>query len=360
MLLQRNDKLGITVLLVAASAVAVSCSRKVDDTQVAQSIQSQIQKDTAISGQVTVQSADGVVTLSGQVPNDAARVLAAREAAEAPGVKQVINNLIVTPSAAMPPASTEAAAPPGNSVASQPSRRSARERREAHPAHQETMSENTPPAQPEPPPSPAPAAAPPPEPAPAETEPPLPPPPSPVKYAIPAGTAISVRLIDALDSSRNKVGDTFRATLNAPIRVDGEVVVPSGADVEGRVVDASNAGRFSGHAELKLELTKLTFHGHVYPLNTEDYQRTSAGRGKGTAETVGGGAALGAIIGAIAGGGKGAAIGGLAGAGAGGAARGVMKGKAITFPSETVLSFKLQEPVTVVTMPGESGSRPRD
>ena len=359
MLLKRNDKLGITVLLMAASAVAVGCSRKVDGSQVAQSIQSQIQKDTAINGQVTVQSADGVVTLSGQAPSDAARALAAREAADAPGVSQVINNIIVTPSAAMPPASAETS-PPENSAASQSARHLARERRKAHPAHQETEAANAPPAEPAPPVSPPPEAAPAPESAPAEAEPPLPPPPAPVKYAIPAGTTISVRLIDSLDSSRNKVGDTFRATLNSPIRMNGEVVVPSGADVEGRVVDASNAGRFSGRAELKLELTKLTFHGHVYPLNTEDFQRAGTARGKGTAETVGGAAAIGAIIGAIAGGGKGAAIGGLAGAGAGGAARGVMKGKAITFPSETVLSFKLQEPVTVVTMPGENDSHPRE
>ena len=174
-----------------------------------------------------------------------------------------------------------------------------------------------------------------------------------MKYTIPAGKTIAIRLIDALDSTKNKEGDTFRATLQSPIRIDGEVAVPSGADVEGRVVDVANAGRFTGHAELKLSLTKLTSHGHVYPLNTEDYDSSGGGRGKGTAETVGGGAALGAIIGAIAGGGKGAGVGTLAGAGAGGVARGVKKGKGITFPSETVLTFKLTDPVTVTTMPGE-------
>jgi hypothetical protein len=175
-----------------------------------------------------------------------------------------------------------------------------------------------------------------------------------VKYTIPAGTAISVRLIDSLDSGRNKVGDTFRATLNTPVRADGEVVIPAGVNVEGRVVDASNAGRFSGHSELKLELTKLTSHGSVYPLQTQTYDRADQGRGKGTAETVGGGAAIGAIIGAIAGGGRGAAIGTIAGAGAGGAARGVKSAPRVVLPSETVLSFQLQEPLTVINRKGTS------
>lgn len=343
MLTRRIDQLAGAALLAAGLVVAAGCSRVPDDGQITQSIQSQIRKDTAINGQVSVQSAGGVVTLSGQVSSDAERALAAREAADTAGVKQVINNLTVGP----PPPETAA-------TPAQP----ARERR--RPAAREPRQEvaaNAPPAEPAQPVAPAPSMAPPPEPEPAPAEPPppapLPPPPAPQKRTIPAGAILSVRLIDALDSARNKVGDTFHATLNAPIRLDGEVVAASGADVEGRVVDASNAGRFSGHSELKLELTKLTVRGHVYALNTEDYQRASGGRGKGTAETVGGGAALGAIIGAIAGGGRGAAIGTLAGAGAGGAARGARKGKGISFPSETVLSFKLQEPVTVVTMPRE-------
>ena len=115
-----------------------------------------------------------------------------------------------------------------------------------------------------------------------------------------------------------------------------------------------------GHAELKLELTKLTSRGHVYQLNTENFDTAGAGRGKGTAQTVGGGAVLGAIIGAVAGGGKGAAVGTVAGAGAGGAARGVMKGKAITFPSESVLSFKLQVPLLVETMPDKDEAQRRE
>jgi hypothetical protein len=168
---------------------------------------------------------------------------------------------------------------------------------------------------------------------------------------------LSVRLINGLDSSRNRVGDTFRATLNAPIRDGGEVVISAGANVEGRVVDVSNAGPYSGHSELRLELTKLIWQGEAYALQTESYGRADSGRGKGTAQAVGGTAAVGAIIGAIAGGGKSAAIGSMAGAGAGGLARGAAKPQPITFPPETVLTFKLLQPVTVVS--GQTTSNPR-
>jgi hypothetical protein len=128
------------------------------------------------------------------------------------------------------------------------------------------------------------------------------------------------------------VGDTFRGTLNAPIRDGGDMVVPAGAHVEGRVVDVSSAGPFSGHSELKLELTKLIYQGEVYALQTESYGRAGNGRGKGTAQAVGGTAAVGAALGA-------------------------MKEQPITFPPETVLTFRLLQPVTVVS--GQATSNPR-
>ena len=364
-------KIAVIGLCGAGLVAMIGCSERPDDQKIVQTIQTQLQKDDAVSGEVTVESLLGTVTLNGHVSNEAARKLAAREAAAAPGVKQVINNLTVTEP-------VEAASAP----AARPSRQERRERehRERAPrpsAKPDLVALNTaPPAVPAPAPAPAPvrAAAPMPAPVPAPVpaaarEPerfaPLTPsaptrPPAPSKYTIPEGTTLTVRLIDTIDSSKNKPGDTFRATLNAPIRVDGDVAIPAGADVEGRIVDAANAGRFSGHSELKLELTKLTTHGNVYDLQTADYDRSGQGRGKGTAEAVGGGAAVGAIIGAIAGGGKGAAIGTVAGAGAGGAARGVKGGQSVRFPSESVLSFRLEQSITVAAGNGnESGDTRR-
>ena len=346
-------KPAVTILCMAGLMVAIGCAPAPDDKQIVQAIQSEFQKDSAITGEVTIESARGVVTLNGHVFNEAARKLAAREAAGAAGVKEVVNNLTVT----APAAETAEAAPAPVRRRSEDPRKSepARRRAPAAPAiREETIAAATPPPQAVPPGNPAPTAAPVtvtpepaavPAPAPAPALPPPPPPPA--KHTIPAGTAVSVRLIDSIDSSRNKVGDSFRATLNAPIRVDGDVVVPTGAEVEGRLVDASNAGRYSGHSELKLELTQLKVHGEAYALQTTDYDRAGGGRGKGTAETVGGGAAIGAIIGALGGGGKGAAIGTIAGAGAGGVARGAKGAPAMRLPSETVLSFTLQQPVTI-------------
>ncbi|MFN7996041.1 MAG: BON domain-containing protein [Bryobacteraceae bacterium] len=350
--METHRKLAMALLGIASLMAVLSCSRQPDDRQLTQTIQSQIHHDNAINGSVTVSSANGVVTLDGQVPNYAARSLAAREAADTPGVKQVINNLTVQGDSSQP--TTGSAGRPARQTQAQAPR--VRQRPAAAASYEPQQAANQVPPE-EPQSSAAPSPEPQPVQQPAETvpapPPPPPPPPAPVKHTIPSGTNVNVRLIDSLDSNRNKPGDTFRATLRNAIREDNEVVVPAGADVEGRVVESAAAGRLTGHAELKLELVQLSWHGHKYTLNTEELQRAGEGRGKGTAEAAGGGAVLGALIGAIAGGGKGAAIGTIAGAGAGGAARGARKGKGIVYPSETVLTFRLQEPITVVTLPDD-------
>src|SRR5207244_2524448 len=117
--------------------------------------------------------------------------------------------------------------------------------------------------------------------------------------------------------------------------------------IEGRVVDAKSAAHFKGNSELALELVQLSYNGHTYQLDSSRWQKQGAGRGKRTAVMVGGGAALGAAIGAIAGGGKGAAIGAGAGAATGTGVKAVTKGEKVELPSETMLDFELQNPVTV-------------
>lgn len=169
---------------------------------------------------------------------------------------------------------------------------------------------------------------------------------------IPAGEPLLVRMIDSVDSKKNNVGDIFHASLETDLTINNVVVAPKGADVYGRLAEAKEAGHFSGSSELQLELTRMVINGHDYPLVSSDYTLKGKGRGGDTAKKVGGGAALGAIIGAIAGGGKGAAIGAGVGAGAGGAVQVLTRGKEVNVPSETLLEFRLQQPVTVPVTQG--------
>jgi hypothetical protein len=175
---------------------------------------------------------------------------------------------------------------------------------------------------------------------------------------IPDGTELSIRLIDPLDSEKNQVGDSFRATLNHSIVVDERTAVPAGADVMGRVIDVKGATHFTGKAVLAVELVSLTMGGKSYELRTQEFRKEGVARGKNTAEKVGGGAALGAIIGGIAGGGKGAAIGATVGAGAGGGVNAVTKGQKIQFPTESVLNFRLANSVTVTPGAVRNSDRP--
>jgi hypothetical protein len=168
--------------------------------------------------------------------------------------------------------------------------------------------------------------------------------------SIPAGTAVLVRMIDSVDSSRNRVGDIFHASLEDQLVVDNTVIAPKGADAYGRLANAKSAGHISGSSELTLELTGIRINGQIVPLSSTDYDVAGKGRGKQSAERIGGGAAVGAIIGAIAGGGKGAAIGAGVGAGAGTAVQVMTHGEQVRIPSETLLEFRLQQPVNV-TLP---------
>lgn len=158
-------------------------------------------------------------------------------------------------------------------------------------------------------------------------------------------------MIDGVDSAVNNAGEIFHASLDAPLVVDDQVVVPKGADVYVRLSNASSAGHMTGKSELHLELIKLEYQGRSYPLVSSTYSLAGSSRGKDTATKVGGGAALGAIIGALAGGGKGAAIGAGVGAGAGGVYQGATRGKQVKIPSETKIDFQLDQAATVTVMP---------
>lgn len=170
---------------------------------------------------------------------------------------------------------------------------------------------------------------------------------------IPAGTSVFVRMIDGIDSAVNQVGDPFHASLENALVVGDRVLAPKGADAYGRLTQAKDAGKISGGAELTLELTGIRIGNTVVALNSTDYDVSGKGRGTQSAQRIGGGAVLGTIIGAIAGGGKGAAIGGVVGAGAGTAVQVSTHGQSVRVPSETVLEFRLQSDVPA-PLPGPS------
>ena len=344
------------VLLIATMGLTVACNQAPNDSQIQSQLQDKLKSDSGLQGKnLGVQSENGAVTLSGTVDNDAQRDAASRYAAAVPGVKQVINNLQVAPAtAAVAPAPTPEPAPQETPKPAPAVRRDPPPRRHVSPkpvaevasagagagaasmamAHQDS--------------SPAPVQVVPSTP---------PPPPPPQKVTIPAGTTLAVRLVDAIDSEKNQPGETFRATLNSPLAVDGEIAIPAGYDVEGHLVDVKSAGKFAGQSVVVLQLDRISVGGRSYSVQTDQYKRQGSSRGKNTAEKVGAGAAIGAIIGGIAGGGKGAGIGAAAGGGLGGGVQAATKGQQIKLPSETVLNFTLQNPLTVIPAGGPDSHR---
>ena len=192
--------------------------------------------------------------------------------------------------------------------------------------------------------APAPAATPPPAP-PAPAAAPAPKPPEHVEIA--AGTVVTIRMIDGIDSSRNQAGEEFAATVDSPIVVDDHAVVSRGADARVRLAQAKSAGTMTGQSQLQLELVALTINGVPYPTKSGYYEQHGGSRSRRSAETIGGGAVLGALIGGILGHGKGAAIGSVAGAGAGTAVQVSTKGQQVKVPAETKLDFTLKDPVNV-------------
>lgn len=168
---------------------------------------------------------------------------------------------------------------------------------------------------------------------------------APRPVVVPAGTVLTVRLAEAVGSKISTAGQSFSATLAEPVAVEGNTVIPAGANAMGTVVDAKPLGRFKGGASLQLKLTSITVNGAERNIETSSLVRAAKGKGKRTATMIGGGAGVGALIGGLAGGGKGAAIGAIAGAGAGTAGTAFTGNKDIVLPAESALSFKLEQPL---------------
>jgi len=315
-----------------------------DDAALTQSVQAKIAGESSLqSEQIQASVQQGVATLTGTVSSDAARSLAANDAAQVAGIRTVVNDLTVQ-AAAVP----SAPATPAHSASNK-----------EKPGRQPKPSARI--DQPQSPPA-AVAEATAPEPAPIERQPPAPVArpantvPVPRSITLPVDTTIAMRMTQTLDSATTRQGDTFSGVLASDLIVDDVTVLPQGTPVSGRVVAVQEAAHFKGNSLLTIELTSIDRKGEHLPITTDSYSKEGNGRGKNTAEKIGGGAAVGAILGGIFGGGKGAAIGAAAGGGAGTAVQGATRGKQVQIPSETLVRFKLASPVTVkVSGAGQAG-----
>lgn len=168
--------------------------------------------------------------------------------------------------------------------------------------------------------------------------------------AVPAGTEIVVRTDEAIQSTAGDEGHSYSGAVQEAVTdADGQVLIPKGSDVR-LVVHKTTSGGTTSSPDLALGLESISISGHRYDVNSADIEQSSnsgIGKNRRTAKYVGGGAALGTLLGAIAGGGKGAAIGAVAGAAAGGTTQVLTKGKEVKIPAETTLRFRLDQPLTL-------------
>ncbi len=319
--------------LVASLAFVLATGCKtgpVDDTTLANNVHSALTADSSIASEpVQASASQGSVTLTGNVSNDTARVVAAQDAAKVKGVKQVVNDLSVAGQAVAPTIVSPEA--PTVAMPTTPVQR------QAIRTHQPL------------PPPPVPVER-------ASAAPSAPPPPAYRDVTVPAGTAIPVRITQTLSSETATDGQSFSGVTTGRIDIDGYVAIPAGTPVTGTVVEAKDATHFKGHSILSIALTGINRRGSRMPLSTEPYTLDGNNRGKNSAEKIGGGAAVGAILGGIFGGGKGAAIGAGVGGGGGAAVNGLSRGQQVTISSETVVRFRTTSSVTVRTYDHSEGA----
>ena len=164
---------------------------------------------------------------------------------------------------------------------------------------------------------------------------------------IPAGTLVTIRMIDAVDSDSTRLGTTYRASVDEPVVVNNQVIIPRGAEALTKVVAEEQSGKIQGQTSISLVLQSLTVNGRPVDVTSGDVTQASGSRGARSAKVIGGTAALGTIIGAIAGGGRGAAIGAASGAAVGTGAQVATHGQRVHIPSESRLTFTLTYPVSL-------------
>jgi BON domain len=322
---------------IALVLTGVACGNKPasnNDDALTNDIKAKLYSDAAIKGTpINVSVKDGNATLSGDVPSSDVELEAMKVANNVAGVQRVNDQMKVNPSLAtnQPPADNLASSNPTS----------------APPPPSSTAASTPPPVVPDSRPAPSEAAAPPPAPV----------RPRPSTYTIPAGDRVAVRMIDAIDSGKAQMGQTFRASLDAPLTAHGRVVIPAGAPAVVKLTNSTKAGRIRGNNEITLELASIEYGGKSYEIDSSTIEETGKAKGKQTAIRSGIGAAAGALIGGLAGGGKGAGIGAAAGGGGVLGYQLFTHGSKVKVPSETVVNFRLESPLTVTAAPRGRTSR---
>jgi hypothetical protein len=296
-------------IAVALGCLATGCgSKSPGDQSLVTDIQSKLYADaTTKPAGITVAAKDGVVTLSGDVPSSDVELEAMKIANATAGVKSVNDQMKVN------------AAAGGNPAAPQP--------QGSYPASPADSAQSSAPAHP--------------------GQSPDAPPPSVAMLTIPAGTRVAVRMTDPIDSSKNSPGQEFRASLEEPLTAGDRVAIPAGTPCTVALEQAQEAGRIKGQSDLEVRLTSIDYRGRSHRVNSSVVTEEGKRRGRQTVERTGIGAAAGAVIGALAGGGKGAAIGSAAGGGAGLGYNLLTRGSQVKIPSESVLTFRLEAPLSI-------------
>jgi hypothetical protein len=326
--------ISISSAVLISSLFVMSCSRTAGPTDdaIATDVKAKLYSDaTTRAANIGVAVKDGAVTLSGDVPSSDVELQAMKLVNATAGVRNVSDQLKVSAADATPPPPPTGASSFASSSTTPPAS-SASTATPPPPAVTPTPSAN-------PPSSEAAATTPVPPPAPRRSV--------PATVTIPAGTSVSVRMIDGIDSKQNQAGQVFRASLDTPIVSGERVIAPAGSNASVILSNVSQAGRIKGRSGLEVRLSRLEVKGQSYAVSSSVLDQQGGGRGKQTAIRTGIGAAAGAIIGGLAGGGKGAAIGSAAGGGAGFGYNVFTHGSAVKIPSETVLTFRLEAPLSI-------------
>jgi hypothetical protein len=295
-----------------------------DDNAITTSIQAKLFQDPSLKTQdIHVSTQNGVVTLTGTVDTPQQQSAVDRIASMEPGVVKVIDSLSVDAPATPAPARVEYSKPAPSQPANAPPEPADQSQTFGNSeAHDQSV---------------------------------------PDTLHLASGTLLSVRLTQALSSNQNRTGDSFTATLEQPVVVNGWVVARRGQTVEGQVVDAQKAGRIKGTSKLQIALTELTLvNGRQLPVHTRLVEAAS-GTSKGRdAQAVGTTTGVGAMIGAIAGEGHGAAIGAGIGAAAGVAGVLLTRGRATVIPPEALLTFRMESSADISTLSARAAFRPVD